>query len=199
MDKPVFSDIIQVRDGAFLHFDLHAERIRRTVRHFFHKDLSVELSPGDIPNELRKGIVKCRIEYSDGIRSVSFSPYRYKQIERVALMEDNTIEYPFKSTDRKALNDLLSRSGCDEIMIVKNGHITDSSFSNLVFENETGFYTPDTFLLPGTQRQRLIREGIVQERPISVHDLDRYQKVYFINAMIDLNDRISVPIESILT
>lgn len=197
-DRPVFSDVIKVRDGVFINYGLHAERIKNTSAYFFGKELSLELAPDDIPAELRSGTVKCRIEYSDEIRAVTFTPYKFKKIESVALVRDNAVEYPFKSTDRSALNNLLSASGCDEIIIVKNGYLTDTSFSNLVLKNSSGFYTPDTCLLPGTQREFLLSRGIVKSCPVSPADLPCFDEVYFINAMIDLSDNLSVPVKSIL-
>ena len=80
---------------------------------------------------------------------------------------------------------------------MKQGQITDTSFSNVVFRACDGLYTPSAFLLNGTRRQRLLREGIVREREIRVADLTRYQGVFLINAMIDLSDRVYVPVERI--
>lgn len=198
MDMHIFSEVIKIKDGVLYNYPIHAERIRKTVRHFYGKELSLRLTSGDIPDNLRKGIVKCRIEYSDIILSVAFSQYDYKVLNSVALIENDAIEYPFKFADRQSLNDLLSSSGCDEIIIVKNGHVTDASFSNLVFENKSGLYTPDTCLLPGTKRQNLLDKGIIEERCITPKDLDGYEKIYFINAMMDICDNISVPVNSVI-
>jgi 4-amino-4-deoxychorismate lyase len=65
------------------------------------------------------------------------------------LVTDNEIEYTHKTTDRNALNRLFEqRKKADDIIIVKNGQLTDSLFANLVFESHTGeLFTPKNPLL----------------------------------------------------
>ena len=92
---------------------------------------------------------------------------------------------------------LALREGCDDVLIVRRGMITDTSFSNVVLEDATGLYTPDTFLLDGTCRRRLIDEGDVQVRSIPVTELSRYDRLYLVNAMIGLEDNVSLPTDAV--
>ena len=108
------------------------------------------------------------------------------------------IDYSFKSADRSSLNRLTAQKGdCDEIIIVKNGLVTDTSFTNIaVFDGEQ-WLTPRHPLLMGTKRACLLEKRILKEADISVEALMRAQKVSLINAMIDLGER-EIALENVI-
>ena len=85
----------------------------------------------------------------------------------------------------------------DDILIVKNGLITDSSFCNIIFKNEEGLFTPLNPLLKGTKRQYLLDKNIIKEREIYLQNLNEYNEVILINAMIDIEDNINLKVENI--
>ena len=193
-----FVETIKVCDGQFCHPAYHEQRALATALTVFGCSLDWDLSGWAIPDELRRGLVKCRVVYDTMVREVTFTPYVFRQIASLRLVEGEAIDYAFKSTDRSGLERLLAqRDGCDDVLIVRRGMITDTSFSNVVLEDATGLYTPDTFLLDGTCRRRLIDEGIVQVRPIPVTELSRYDRLYLVNAMIGLGDNVSLPTDAV--
>lgn len=196
--KPEFSDAIKVKDGIFYNLSFHIDRINRTTNHFFGKRIPIDLSSDIIPEEMRSGLFKCRIVYSDKLLSIEYIPYKYRVITGMEVVHNDIVDYQFKSTNRKMLTDMLAGSTCDEILIAKNGAVTDASSSNVVFGNSEGYFTPSTYLLQGTKREYLLRKGIIAERDIRVDDLDDYSEVYLINAMIDLEDRVCVPISNVV-
>jgi 4-amino-4-deoxychorismate lyase len=180
-----FVETIRVQDGALLHFDSHLERLRHTMFHFFGTVPSISMRYIELPEVMRLGTVKCRILYSKHIESVEFQPYQKRLIRSLKIVHDDAIDYGYKSTDRKPLQQLLEqKQQADEIIIVKNGFVTDSSFSNLLFENEEGFFLPDTFLLNGIQRQSLLRQQLVREIPIREEDIPNFSRVHLVNAML---------------
>ena len=73
-----------------------------------------------------------------------------------------------------------------DIIIVKNGFVTDSYYGNLLFFQNGKWYTPVSHLLSGVQRSVLLEQGLIEERTIHVRDLRKYEKVKIINAMLDL-------------
>lgn len=189
----MFSEAIKLKDGVFYHLPYHQQRMDRTTKRYFGKSIRLDLTPDKIPAESRVGLVKCRVVYAETLLGIEFIPYRFRTIQSVAVVHDDTIDYAYKSVDRSHLNRLLQTSGCDEIIIVKNGFVTDASSANLVFEDASGLYTPSTCLLPGTTRGRLLNEGVITEREIRLHDLEGWTNIYLINAMIGLEDRITLP------
>lgn len=197
-NKLQFVETIKAKDGVFYNLPLHSERLRMTVSRFYGVSMNLDLSVDDIPVEYLHGIYKCRVVYSSEIEEISFTPYLFREFEDIVIVEDDNIDYSYKSTDREAFTQLLKKKGsASDIMIVKNGLITDSSFSNFVFENSLGLFTPDTYLLNGVKRQSLLKRGVIKECQIRKEDVLEFDRVYLINAMIDLEDNISIPISQI--
>ena len=89
-----------------------------------------------------------------------------------------------KYSDRSLINKLFDQRGsCDEIIIIKNGKVTDCSIGNLIFRQGKKWYTPDSPLLLGTQREKLLQEGKIQERTIFQEDIVNFDEIKIINAM----------------
>jgi 4-amino-4-deoxychorismate lyase len=112
------------------------------------------------------------------------------------VMAEN-LDYGYKYLDRSALNNLKAKSQADDIIIVQDGFVTDTSIANLVFENDRGFFTPQKHLLPGIKRESLLAAGVIKLKNISAADLKDYTRVRLINAMIDLEDNLGANIEDI--
>jgi 4-amino-4-deoxychorismate lyase len=193
MRQPVFTEALKILDGKFCNLPFHQERIFRTSKTLFAKPTLADLSEGDIPLGYRNGIVKCRIIYSGHMIGVEYQHYKFRTIRKLKLVFDDTIDYSFKYADRHDIDNLLSqKDDCDDILIVKSGCITDTSFSNVVFRNDSGLYTPASYLLAGTKRRLLLEQGIIQEKEIKAEDMKEYSRLYIINTMIDLEDDVSL-------
>lgn len=187
--KPLFSDVICVRNGQLQRLDYHYRRMSNTCKTFYNKELSFECLNEGLASCSKEGLYKCRIVYGDKIESVTYTEYHPKQVNTVQFVYDDTIEYSHKYLDRSALTKLVENSETDDVIIVKNGLITDSSFCNLIFEDAEGRkFTPKEALLKGTYREWLLEQGIVEETSIKKEDVYRYKFVYFVNAMRGIDD-----------
>lgn len=146
-----------------------------------------------------RGMVKARVEYGrEGIVGLTMEPYRMRNIQSLQPVFDDEICYNHKSTDRTALQRLLSaRGNCDDIIIVKNNLLTDTSFSNIALYDGRQWFTPRQPLLEGTMRASLIDRKLLIPADISLADLHAYTHVALINAMIDLG-RLVIPIDKIV-
>jgi 4-amino-4-deoxychorismate lyase len=82
----------------------------------------------------------------------------------------------------------------DDVLIVKNGWITDTSFANILFFDGKRWLTPEKPLLKGTQRENLLRQGLIFQANISPASLPDFSKARLINAMIRFEDEIDVKI-----
>ncbi|GAA5220726.1 hypothetical protein GCM10025777_13560 [Membranihabitans marinus] len=138
-----------------------------------------------IPSNLPPSLFKCRVVYSNKIETIEFIPYEIRTIHSFECVEDKGIDYRFKRCDRSALNTLKASSHCDEIIIIREGLVTDSSYANLAFYDGDHWYTPDSPLLPGTCRARLLNEKTIKSTRIRVEDLKKYKEFKLINAMMD--------------
>lgn len=167
--------------------------------HRMSKNTTIALPSLERLNPHKRGRVKCRIVYNPAeIISIEFMPYTLPTIGSLMIVENSEISYERKYLDRGALNELyLKRDHCDDILICKNGLITDSYFCNVIFKKDDKLYTPNSPLLAGTKRQKLIDKKIITECRISCDDIYKYDAVYLVNAMIDLSDNLSIPIAKI--
>lgn len=194
----MFLETICIDHGELLNAEAHITRMQLTADRFRFDAPPLPDLLSLLPMELRNTKVKCRIIYRETLQDISFEKYQPKTIQSLKLVEAAP-DYAYKYADRKELTRLLEQKGeADEILIVRGGLITDSSFSNVVFRKGYLFFTPDSWLLNGTKRQKLLREGRITEKRITTESLHEYQSVYLINAMLDIEDRVSLPVSRIL-
>jgi 4-amino-4-deoxychorismate lyase len=163
----------------------------------FGIDMPIVLSDQLSAFENTDGIFKCRIIYSDIIHSIEFQPYTPRTIRALVLIESDTIDYAYKYADRSMFDNLPPHAPDTDFLIVKNGFITDTTFSNIVFYDGEQWITPTTYLLNGTQRQRLLREGRIVSREVRVGDLSRFITAKPINAMLDFDTTPEIEISAI--
>ena len=150
-----------------------------------HADLSSLIT---VPRDLGAGIFRCRVLYRREIEKIEFIPHQPRIVRSLKLIEADEIDYSLKYADRSMLELLFARRGnCDEILIVKEGFITDTSIINIVFRQKDGSWaTPDTPLLNGTMRMHLLESGQITEAPIRPEDLPAFTGAKMINCMMDL-------------
>jgi 4-amino-4-deoxychorismate lyase len=186
-----FIETIKIQNGLPCKLPLHEARLQRTRQHFF-PDAPPTLPLADwlqVPAHCKTGIYKCRVIYARELLQVEFSPYTPRPIRSLKLVVDDAIDYAWKYEDRSALNHLFwQKADCDDILIVKNGRLCDSSYSNLAFYDGEAWYTPETPLLHGIQREQLLQEGRLQAVTIRVEDLKSFSQIALINAMLELGD-----------
>ena len=193
-----FIETIRVENKMSLQLKLHEQRLNHTRRAFFGDVPDIDLKNMiKFPESLTQAIYKCRIVYGLNIESITFDSYVRKNIHSLQLITDETIDYSFKFEDRSRFNQYLSQTVADEILIIKNGFVTDTSFSNIVFFDGIKWMTPFTYLLNGTQRQRLLQQGAIIEAEIRPSDLKHFRFAKLINAMLDLETSPSIDIHVI--
>jgi len=193
----MFLETVCIDHGKVQHLRAHTARMQQTAAHFRFTAPALPHLEMLLPPELNERKVKCSIIYHTAIERISFDLYQPKQIRTRKLVAASP-DYACKFADRAVLNNLLLQKGdCDEILICRDGFITDTSYSNVVFQEGSRFFTPRSYLLNGTKRQLLLRSGSISEREISTASLGGYDRVYLINAMLDIEDGISLPVSSI--
>jgi len=190
---------IKVIDRKFENISFHNQRCNEARAALWNCKNKIDISREvALPDDLGDGLYKCRILYSSRIEKTEFIPYQMPNIHSLQVIQDDTIEYPYKYEDRRRINELFAmRKRCDDILIIKNGFVSDTSFCNIVLYDGKNFFTPDTPLLNGTKRRQLISQKKIFEKGITLHDLGSFQKIFLVNAMIDLEDNICIDIENV--
>lgn len=182
-------ETIRVVGRQPLHLEYHTARLNRSRRELFDCTDVIDLRKVlTVPDSLGEGIHRCRVVYEKKIEQIEFIAYERRPIRSLTLVESDTIEYAHKFLDRTAIDTLRRGITTDDILIVKDGHITDTSIANIVFHDGKRWVTPSTPLLAGTARARLLREGVITEEEITARSLARFTGAAAINAMVDLDE-----------
>ena len=182
-----YVESICVEDGKILNHEYHQQRLERTFRQVYGKSPDFELSRViKLPERVSDYKIKLRFLYDDKDFRYEYERYKPKNIRTLKIVKDDLINYRIKSTDRRRIQDLLTKKGdCDDILIIKKGNISDTSSSNICFYDGKKWLTPDTPLLEGTCRARLLKEGKIEEARIRLKDIPHYDSFCLINAMVE--------------
>lgn len=174
---------IKLLDGVFHNLEYHQRRMESSLKELFGNYNVVNLK-NRLQNWPSIGLFKCRVGYEVDCFEVEYVAYKMTPIRSLKIVEDNTIEYDYKYANRSDIDRLFSkREECDDIIIVKNGLVADSSYTNLLFRKDSCWYTPQKPLLKGTKREELLDKGLIKEKEIPLQDVTSYESIKLINAM----------------
>lgn len=184
--QSLFFETIKVIDNKICNLEYHQQRLNFTQNSYYGKSFNLDLdSYIDIPDNK---LYKCRVSYSTTIDSVELLEYSIKKPKSIQLVHSN-IEYSLKYSNReefKALKEKYTNS--DEILIVKDNMLTDTTIANIALFKNGIWYTPNIPLLKGTTRSRLLSQKDIIETHITISDLEKYERIGIMNAMTDFID-----------
>lgn len=174
---------IKVEDGVIFHLEYHQLRVDRALKSLGAK--SSHTLKEHITNPPQSGLFRCRIVYDENSLDVEYLPYIPKKIESLKAVYDDEIEYSLKYANRSALDKLFEkREDCDDVIIVKDGLISDTTIANIALFDGEKWFTPKKPLLYGTTRERLLKNRKIIEKNIKIDDIKRYSKYAIMNAMV---------------
>lgn len=194
-----FIESIKVEDQELFLLEFHQKRVNETFAHF-GKEGSIDLAKifKNLEHD-EDGLYKMRLIYDlDKRFRTQMIPYAIPEIQDFQLVKNNSYDYSFKFEDRKELEKMKMKSKAEEIIIVKNNHITDTSFSNILFQKGKDWFTPTTYLLNGVQRQNLLKKKKIKEAEITMQNIKEYSHFQLINALNDFDDMFIYPIDKII-
>ena len=197
-----FLESIRLENGQLHFMQGHEARFTRTQQdnwgRVIYKDVEkLIMSAADLPTD--NGKYKCRILYSPDHISIQFLPYTPRVLSSLQPVFNDIIDYRYKSTDRRFFEKLMTGTAHNtEILIFKQGLLTDSSFSNLALREGNDWYTPKTPLLNGVHRSHLLNLGILKERDIAFEALQQFSAIRLINVMMDWEDTWEIDMSGVL-
>ena len=172
-------ETIKIQNGNVLNLDFHIKRAQNSVLNELKFDFAKIL-------KLKSdGIYRAKVIYDQNgeLVSVEYFPYKMRDFYEFKLI-DISFSYDKKYLDRSHIE--KAKNGFDEIIMMKNSLITDTSIANLAIFDESLvlWLTPKTPLLKGTSRQRLLQNGFLTPKDISKNELLNAKKIALMNAMI---------------
>jgi 4-amino-4-deoxychorismate lyase len=190
---------VKIHNRQLYNIEAHNNRVSYSRRAIFALENKLDLRDHIIlPDTLDNGLYKCRVIYAEEVQKVEFLPYAPKPVRTLRIVHNDVIQYQYKLLERSFIDDLLLGANADDILILRQGYITDVSHANIVFFDGKNWLTPARPLLYGTKRQILLEQGVIQSREILYKDLKRFTRAALINAMLDLGDIPFISMENIL-
>lgn len=181
--KPNLLETIKIQNGEALHLAYHQKRLKGSLKrlgcntsHELHK----------LINPPKNGLYRCRFVYNETDFHVEYIPYTFSPVNSLKLVESQEFDYSLKYEARQKLDTLFALRGeCDDILIVIDSMLTDTSKANVALYDGSQWITPDKPLLRGTTRERYLDEKKIVEKPLHVRDIANFEKVAVLNAMVD--------------
>ena len=199
---PLFETVC-IRDAKVMYPEWHIRRYEESFLRFYgyppQEPLFDSVSLIDSLQRLpASDTVKMKILYGSKGKIVELLPYSSKNIQTLKMVEADDIDYSLKFADRSCLDELTAQRGIyDDILIIKDEMVTDSSFCNIVFFDGDRYITPSTPLLRGVARQRLLDLGVIEEREIKAVDIGKFGSFVRMNAMRDFFSLPQIPVGNI--
>lgn len=195
-------ETIKAVNKKLQHVSFHNERMNRSRQELFGcKD---ELNLAELietPTDITSEVYMCKVIYSEKIKDVEFRKYTPRRNDKLHLVKNNEIDYSYKYLDRKIIDDLVKENCKDEnedILIIKNGRVTDTSYSNIALFDGKEWHTPKFPLLKGTKRAKLLYDKRIIENDIMIYDLGNYEQILLINAMLEFEPSNSKLVKEII-
>lgn len=182
MQIETYFETIRCEDFEVFNLSYHCKRIANTIA------LNINLQEYIYPPSSK--LLKCKVIYSDeGIIDVEYSEYKKRDIKSFKIIFDDKIEYLKKSTNRISIDSLFQKKDdCDEIIIIKNGIVLDTSIANIAILYKGLWITSKSCLLKGTTRDRYLNDNLLIEKDITLNMLKDAEKIALMNAMIDFDE-----------
>lgn len=185
-----FLETIKLLDGNFFRLPLHQQRVNRAFTECYPKtkvpDLISIIQNSDFP---LNGLYKCRILFNKNDYKIEFEPYVRKEISSLQLISTKIQTFYYKPADRSVYQQAFKlRKNCDDVLLVRDGLITDTSYANIAFFNGVNWITPEIPLIYGVNRASLLAEQKIVALPVKISDLSNFQFFRLFNAMIEFGE-----------
>lgn len=188
--KPAFFETFKLLNSELCNTEFHLERVRKTQAAFFPEGRFDINEVYDALSDYPEGLFKVRVNYDSAITDIRADLYEIQPHRKVGFLDIGDFDYSFKFADRSFFRESLERyPDCDDILFLKDGCLTDTTYCNLALFDGNEWVTPATFLLPGTKRAALIHSGALREASVTLQDLPGFEALAFINAMRDFEKK----------
>ncbi len=172
-------ETIKIEDGEIKNLYWHNKRCNSSRFKLFNEKKELKLEKHINPP--KKGLYRCRILYAKDIELIEYIPYTYRTIDSLKVIQSD-IEYSHKYANREELDRL--RGDYNEVIIEKDGLITDTTIANIAFYNGLNWITPKKPLLKGTMRENLLHKNLLTLKDIRKEELVNFSHFALMNAMI---------------
>lgn len=184
-DNTNLIETICIKNGKVQRIQYHNDRCSIARKSLFDIDTKINLRKYVDTSLAPSSLTKCRITYNREVIKVDYEPYTLKPINSLKLIDIGDYSYAHKYQDRSTLSSFYNQRGeSDDILMIKNGLVTDTYYANVALLRDSVWYTPENPLLKGTMRSYLIKKGNIVPASIRADHLKEYQSIRLLNAMM---------------
>ncbi|NRD78172.1 aminodeoxychorismate synthase component I [Bacillus sp. BRMEA1] len=195
--RPEFQllETLLLTDGEFYLLEEHLNRVKSSAQYFGYPfDLEdVHHTLLDFAKKHKHGEVKIRLLIDKkGEITLDAQPLTKANALLKVILADEPIDKnnPFfyhKTTNRMIYSQFQQKfpQYFDVLLWNSEGELTEFTNGNVVLELDGKLWTPavDSGLLAGTYREYLIKKGTIREKTITVNELKKCSKIWFINSV----------------
>tara|TARA_B100001057_G_scaffold36517_1_gene33068 strand:- start:1413 stop:2012 length:600 start_codon:yes stop_codon:yes gene_type:complete len=196
---PLFESI-KIENGKIFLTEFHQKRMDKTFNKFYHKENPWKLK--QIFSQIKvplNGLYKMKFNYSEKKYKIEFKKYLLKKIAKIKCYEINDFTYSFKFSDRRKIEYFYTKKlDCQDILMIKNGYLTDTSYCNIILFDGFSWFTPEKPLLEGVQREKLLESKMISKTKIKLNEINDFKQFKLINAMIKFEDYLPQNVSNII-
>jgi len=201
----LFETVAHVPGEGFRHLAEHLERMNTSARYFgfrFDPEAAVAAlkdaaGEGDEPSVVRLTLARDGALQADPRTTApgADGPVRVA-LDREPV--DPADVWLFHKTTRRAPYDRRRerRPDVDDVLLVnERGEVTESTVANIAVRLDRRWVTPpvETGLLPGTYRAVLVREGTLEERPVTIDQVRAAEELALVSSVRGWRRAVLVP------
>ena len=196
-DRPDFQllESLLLKDGEYFLLEEHLTRLKNSAK-YFGISVDVENAQKTLHDLARKnslGALKIRLLLDkNGELTIESQPITQLKTPLMVTLADEPLDKnnPFlyhKTTNRVIYSHFQKKYShvFDVLLWNEDGELTEFTNGNIVLEIDGILWTPpiNSGLLAGTYRERLIKEETIHEKVLTITDLRKSKKVWFINSV----------------
>jgi len=178
----LFFETLKVQHGEIQNLHFHNKRLNETISKNFGIDSKIALQEHIKQEDFT--LERCKVIYHDTIKKIQFFPLIPRVFHSFKILKTD-ITYNFKNVDREGIEALLEQKGaCDDIIMIKDGLLTDTSIANIAIYDGKAWITPKKPLLKGTMRASLIEKQLLLEKDVKIKDIENAKGFALMNALL---------------
>jgi len=196
-DRPDFQllESLLLQDGEYFLLEEHLTRLKNSAKYFgISVDVeNAQITLHDFARKNSLGASKIRLlSDKNGELTIESQPITQLETPLMVTLADEPLDKnnPFlyhKTTNRVIYSHFQKKYShvFDVLLWNEDGELTEFTNGNIVLEIDGTLWTPpiNSGLLAGTYRERLIKEETIHEKVLTITDLRKSKKVWFINSV----------------